>query len=121
MQYMMMFQETEPDFAKRTDPARAAEYWGGWSAFIGAMREAGIVVNGDGLQGPELATTVRIRDGQRTVQDGPYADTKEQLAGYVVIEVEDLDMALEWAVKAPCASSGSVEVRPVLLVPARPA
>lgn len=121
MQYMMMFHETQDDFSKRTDPAQGAEYWGGWSAFIGAMKQAGIVVNGDGLQGPEVATTVRIRAGQRSVQDGPYADTKEQLAGYFVVEVADLDAALEWAVKAPCAHSGSVEVRPVLLMPPRAA
>jgi hypothetical protein len=116
MQYMLLLNETASEFAKRNDPDQAGAYWGGWSAFIGAMAQAGIVVNGDGLQGPQTATTVRIRDGKRAVQDGPFADAKEQLGGYFVIEVPDLDTALEWAARAPSASSASVEVRPVLLM-----
>lgn len=114
MQYMLLLNETESDFAQRNDPEQTAAYWGGWNAFIGAMAQAGIIVKGDGLQGPQTATTVRIRDGKRLVQDGPFADTKEQLGGYFVIEVADLDAALEWAARAPSASSASVEVRPVL-------
>ena len=114
MQYMLLLNETESDFAKRNDPAQAGAYWGGWNAFIGAMAQAGIIVKGDGLHGPLAATTVRIREGKRVVQDGPFADTKEQLGGYFVIEVADLDAALEWAAKAPSASSASVEVRPVM-------
>jgi hypothetical protein len=114
MQYMLLLNETAAEFEKRNNPDRAAEYWGGWNAFIGAMVQAGIVVNGDGLQSPLMATTVRVRDGKRIVQDGPFADSKEQLGGYFVIEVADLDTALNWAAKAPSAISASVEVRPVL-------
>lgn len=114
MQYMLLLNESADEFAKRTDPEQAGAYWGGWNAFIGAMAQAGIIVKGDGLQGPHTASTVRIRDGQRLVQDGPFADTKEQLGGYFVIEVPDLDTALEWAARAPSALSASVEVRPVL-------
>lgn len=114
MQYMLLLNETEGEFARRNDPGQAGAYWGGWNAFIGAMAQAGIIVKGDGLQGPHTATTVRIRDGKRVVQDGPFADAKEQLGGYFVIEVPDLDTALEWAARAPSASSASVEVRPVL-------
>jgi len=114
MHYMLMLNETEADFAKRTDPAAAGEYWGGWTAFIDAMAAAGVMVKGDGLQGPLLATTVRVVDGRRHVQDGPFADSKEQLGGYFVIDVPDLDTAIEWAAKAPSAVSASVEVRPVL-------
>jgi hypothetical protein len=114
MHYMLMLNETEAEFARRTDPAETQAYWGGWNAFIGAMAQAGVIVKGDGLQGPMLATTVRIVDGKRHVQDGPFADTKEQLGGYFVIDVPDLDAALDWAAKAPCALTGSVEVRPVL-------
>lgn len=120
MQYMIMFTETDVEFAKRDDPAEAAAYWGGWNAFIGAMAQAGIIVNGDGLQPPHTATTVRLRDGKRIVQDGPFADTKENLAGYFVIEVPDLDAALDWAARAPSASYASVEVRPVMPPPAQP-
>ena len=114
MQYMLLLNETEADFARRNDPAEAGAYWGGWNDFIGAMAAAGIMVKGDGLQGPALATTVRITDGKRIVQDGPFADTKEQLGGYFVIEVPDLDAALDWAARAPSAHTASVEVRPVL-------
>ncbi len=121
MQYMLLHIETSEDFASRNDPALAGDYWGGWNAFIGAMAQAGVIVKGDGLMEPTLATTVRIRDGKRHVQDGPFADSKEQLAGYFVIEVADLDSALDWAAQAPCARTGSVEVRPVLPPPAAPA
>lgn len=114
MQFMMLLNETAEDFARRTDPAQSADYWGGWTSFIGAMAQAGVIVKGDGLQGPHAATTVRLRDGRRTVEDGPFADTKEQLGGYFVIEVPDLDAALDWAARAPSARTASVEVRPVL-------
>ena len=120
MQYMLLLNETESEFAKRTQPDQTDAYWGGWNAFIGAMAQAGIIVKGDGLHGPQSATTVRVRDGKRMVQDGPFADTKEQLGGYFVIEVPDLDSALEWAARAPSASSASVEVRPVLPPPSAP-
>jgi hypothetical protein len=121
MQYMLLLNETEAEFAKRNLPEQAGAYWGGWNAFIGAMAQAGIIVKGDGLHGPQTATTVRIRDGKRVVQDGPFADTKEQLGGYFVIEVPDLDAALAWAARAPSALTASVEVRPVLPPMAPPA
>ena len=114
MQFILLLNEPESEFAKRDDPQQAGAYWGGWNAYIGAMAQAGIIVKGDGLLGPHTATTVRIRDGKRLVQDGPFADTKEQLGGYFVIEVPDLDAALEWAARAPCATMASVEVRPVM-------
>ena len=114
MKYMLILAETEADFADRTDPSRTQDYWGGWTAYIGAMRDAGIITKGEGLQAPHAATTLRLRDGQRIVQDGPFADSKEQLGGYFVIDVPDLDAALDWAARAPCALTGSVEVRPVL-------
>ncbi len=117
MQYMLLLNETEGEFAQRNHPEHAQTYWGGWNAFIGAMAQAGVIVNGDGLHGPQTATTVRVRDGKRLVQDGPFADTKEQLGGYFVIEVADLDAALAWAARAPSASYASVEVRPVMPPP----
>jgi hypothetical protein len=117
MQYMLLLNETESEFAQRNHPEHAQTYWGGWNAFIGAMAQAGVIVNGDGLHGPQTATTVRVRDGKRLVQDGPFADTKEQLGGYFVIEVADLDAALAWAARAPSASYASVEVRPVMPPP----
>lgn len=114
MQYMLMLNETAEAFAEREDPAKAPAYWGAWTAFIGEMAAAGIIRNGDGLLGPATATTVRVRDGRRAVQDGPFADVKESLGGYFVIEVPDLDAALYWAAKSPSAANASVEVRPVM-------
>lgn len=78
------------------------------------MAQAGVIVKGDGLQGPHAATTLRIRDSKREVKDGPFADTKERLGRYFVIEVANLDAALDRAARAPSALSASVEVRPVL-------
>jgi hypothetical protein len=117
MQYMIIFSETETEFAQRTDPHASGAYWGAWGAYIGALQAAGITLSGNGLQPPHTATTVRVRDGKRHVQDGPFADSKEQLAGYFIIEVPDLDTALDWAARAPSASYASVEVRPVMPPP----
>jgi len=74
------------------------------------------MVGGSALQPPAVATTVRQRDGKRQVQDGPYAETKEQLGGYYEIEVADLDTALDWAARCPAATTGVVEVRPNLVM-----
>jgi hypothetical protein len=120
MQYMLLFNEPAGHFAMRDDPAHAEEYWGAWNAYVGALAASGAVVNGDGLHPPSTATTVRVRDGKRDVQDGPLPDTKESIGGYFVIEVPDLDAALEWAARAPSAAYASVEVRPVLPPPTRP-
>ncbi|WP_375452082.1 YciI family protein [uncultured Devosia sp.] len=118
MQYMLMFYENEAEIAAQRDQAeRAGPYWGAWNAYIGALYEAGIVLRGDGLLPPAAATTVRLEGGNRLVQDGPVAVTKEQLAGYVVIEVPDLDAALSWAARSPSSSHGATEVRPVLPPP----
>ncbi len=118
MQYMLQFRETSEERGKSRDPAQAGAYWGGWQAYIGALVQSGVMVDGNVLRPPETATTLRIENGARHVADGPFADTKESLAGYVILEVPDLDAALEWAARAPCASGGSVEIRPVLPPPA---
>ncbi|MGX9965979.1 YciI family protein [Roseomonas sp. F4] len=114
MQFMMLLTETTNEFSHRDDPEKGPAYWAGWTAFIGAMAQAGVIVRGDGLQGPHSATTLRIRDGKPIVQDGPFADSKEQLGGYFIIEVPDLDTALAWAARAPSASYAAVEIRPLL-------
>jgi hypothetical protein len=117
MQYMLIMTETAEEVAKRDNPAEAGAYWGAWMAFVEAIGQSGIVISGNGLLLPATATTLRIRDGKRLVQDGPFADTKEQLGGYYIIEVPDLDTALEWAARSPAATGGSVEVRPVMPPP----
>lgn len=117
MEYVLLFNETASEIARGSDPAQSESYWGAWNGYIGAMVQAGVMQSGNGLQPPETGTTLRIEDGTRHVQDGPYPDTKEMLGGYVVVDVPDLDAALEWAARAPCVSAGSVEVRPVLPPP----
>lgn len=114
MKYMIICVETAEDFAKRNDPVQAGPYWNSWSAYSEAVAKAGIFVSGAGLAPPEMGTTVRMRDGKRLVQDGPYSDAKEQLGGFFVIDVPDLDTALSWAARCPGAAYASVEVRPVL-------
>lgn len=117
MEYMLIFNESPEDVAKREHPTEAAPYWGAWNAYIGALNAAGVVVSGNGLQAPYTATHVRVRDGQRLIQDGPFADTREHIGGYFIIRVDALDQALEWAARSPSSEYGSTEVRPVLPPP----
>ncbi len=114
MQFMLVFNEPVEKSAERHDPQSAPGYWGAWTAYIGEMSQSGIVVSGNGLQGPETSTFVTLRNGKMHVQDGPFADSKERLGGYFIVETPDLDTALAWAAKSPAAAYGSVEVRPVL-------
>nr|WP_295777474.1 YciI family protein [Rhodoferax sp.] len=114
MQYMLIHRETTAEVARRDDPAQAPAYWGAWNAYVGALYGAGVVVSGNGLQAPHTATMVRLVDGKRQLQDGPFPDTREHLGGYFIIEVPSLDEALAWAERSPCAAAGSTEVRPVM-------
>lgn len=113
MQYMLAAIGTEEDFSRRTGPAAEA-YWAGWQVYTKALREAGVLVTGEALKTPDTATTVRARDGKHVIEDGPFSESREQLAGFYIIEVADLDVALAWAARMPCAATGAVEVRPVL-------
>lgn len=85
-----------------------------WGLYTRALADAGVLVAGHGLHGTDAATTVRVRDGEVLLTDGPFADSKEHLVGYYVIETVDLDAALAWAAKVPNVRIGSVEVRPIL-------
>lgn len=114
MQYAILVYETAADFAARTDPARQAEYWGAYTKYAQALAQAGVAAGGNALQPPTTGTTLRIRGDRHDVQDGPFADTKEQLGGMFVIEAPDLDTAMQWAARCPAASWGAVEVRPIL-------
>ena len=84
-----------------------------YTAYVGALRQAGVLVAGDRLKPTDTATTLRVVDGKTQVLDGPYADTKEQLGGYFVIDVPDIDAALSWAERCPGAARGTLEVRPL--------
>jgi hypothetical protein len=88
-----------------------------WREFTQALVDSGAMVAGDPLQGSDSATTVRVRDGETLVTDGPFAETKELLGGYYIIDVPDLDKALEWAAKVPNVGYGSIEVRPLMEIP----
>jgi len=110
MQYALLIYETAAEFARRED---GESHIGAWRAYYRAVVEAGIYAGGNPLQAPEIGTTVRQRDGRRLVHDGPYANTKEQLGGFMLLELPSLDAALEWAARCPAASYGAVEVRPI--------
>ena len=113
MNYSVLFYESKADLAQ-PDSRESGELRGQWMSFLQALTGAGVMRGGAGLQPPSMATTVRLTGGQRQVQDGPFADTREQLGGFVLLETPNLDAALEWAARAPCASTGCVEVRPML-------
>jgi hypothetical protein len=108
MQYMLMIYEPDAERVEKMD-----ERMPDCAAYAQAMIKAGIYVTGDRLRGTATATTVRVTDGRTHVVDGPYVETKEQLGGFHIIDVPDLDTALAWAARCPAASRGVVEVRPV--------
>ena len=94
-------------------PERLQEMGPRWDAYTQSLIDAGVFVGGDALERPDVATTVRERDGQTQFTDGPFAETKEFLAGYYAINCPDLDTALEHASRMPNVAYGSTEVRPV--------
>jgi hypothetical protein len=113
MQFALLIYERPHDFDRREDPAEDKVYSGAWQAWHKALVEAGVFVGGSPLEQPDTGTTVRLKDSKRLVQDGPYANTKEQLGGFTILELPSLDAALEWAARCPAASYGAVEVRPI--------
>ena len=117
MHYMLIFAESAAQSAERNDPVKGPAYWGAWGAYVAALNASGVVVSGNGLQEPHTGTILKIRDGKRHIQDGPHPDSKEHIGGYFIIDVPDLDAALEWAARSPSSSYCSTEIRPVLPPP----
>jgi hypothetical protein len=116
MQYLLMIYAQEGGWEKMT----AAEQERGMAAYMAyseALAAAGVLKGSNRLQPAATSTTVRLVDGKAQVLDGPYADTKEQLGGYYLIDVPDLDAALAWAARCPGAGHGIVEVRPSWCMP----
>ena len=114
MQYLLMIYRSEDEFGKMNAEARkemSAEY----GAFTQSIIQSGHFKAGDGLQPTTTATTVRVRDGKTLTTDGPFAETREQLAGYYLVEAKDLDTALAIAARIPEARKGSIEVRPIMV------
>ncbi len=113
MKYMLLDYVQEDGWPELSREEQA-RWLGAYKAYMQAMEQAGVLRDSKGLQPTTNATTVRIRDGKTQVQDGPYAESKESLGGFHLIEVPDLDQALAWAARSPTALHGSVEVRPVV-------
>jgi hypothetical protein len=113
MQYVMLIYETPADFQSRK-PSEREPYVAAWRAYYRALVEAGAhAVGGAPLKEPGTATTIRVTDGRRHVQDGPFAETKDQLGGFMILNFASLDEALEWAARCPAAATGAVEIRPM--------
>ena len=118
MQYLLLIYEREANWEKLSDAERGAlfaEYGG----FTDSIRKSGNYVGGNPLQPVSTATTVRARNGKPMTTDGPFAETREQLGGYYLIEAKDLDEATAIAARIPAARTGSVEVRPIAPMPTR--
>jgi hypothetical protein len=115
MQYMLLIYDEEDAATRSMTEEERNAFMGEYFAYTESLRAAGKFVAGDALQGISTATSVRVRNGDRLVTDGPFAETKEQLGGYYLIEAESLDEALDWAARIPSARLGTIEVRPLVV------
>jgi len=113
MKYLLTIYAEESRWADAS-PAETQALMDAYEAFGREAGAAGVLLGGEGLEPTHTATTVRVRDNQTLTTDGPFAETREQLGGYYVVECGDLDEAIGWAARIPDAASGSVEVRPVM-------
>jgi hypothetical protein len=112
MQYILMLYVNEAGWTKLTK-AEQEQGVAAYRAYTEALTKAGVLIGSNRLQPTSAATTVRVANGKSQVLDGPYADSKEQLGGYYMIDVADLDAAIAWAARCPTTSHGVVEVRPI--------
>ena len=113
MRYLLLLYTAEDAGPAEGSPEQAAEMQQ-WFAYTEELRASGCMLGGEPLHGVDTATTVRVRDGSTVTTDGPFAETKEVLGGFYMIDVADLDEATAWAAKIPSAPYGSVEVRPIM-------
>src|SRR5678816_4521272 len=112
MQYMLLIYDNEAS-SKGAPPEAREKMFADYRGFTSSLIQSGHMKAGDALQPTSTATTVRVRDGKTLSTDGPFAETKEQLGGYYVLNCQDLDEAIAWAAKVPHAQYGSVEIRPL--------
>ena len=117
MEYILIAYVNEARWPQMTQ-AEQQQGMAAYMAYAEALTKAGILKGTNRLQPTGTATTVRVTDGKSQVLDGPYADSKEQLGGYFMIDVPDLDAAISWAARCPAAGHGAVEVRPIWPMPA---
>jgi hypothetical protein len=113
MRYMLIILGDESQYAGLSEEEQAAN-GARWADYTKELVDSGAFVSGDGLQSVTTATTLRVENGERVLTDGPFAETKEQIGGFYVIEVKDLDEAVDWAAKLPHAEHGTTEIRPVM-------
>jgi len=113
MKYLLTIYGDESGFADAT-PEDIQQVMAAYEAFGRAATEAGVMLGGEGLQPSSTATTVRVRDDATVTSDGPFAETREQLGGYYLLDCRDLDEAIGWAARIPGARTGTIEVRPVM-------
>jgi hypothetical protein len=116
MQYLLLIYSPESHLESMPEPEKKKIYQQ-YGELIGDLQKAGKYLGGHELQPTSSATTVRVRDGKKAVTDGPFAETKEHLGGYFLVEAKNLDEALSMAARIPTATTGSIEVRPVKLNP----
>jgi hypothetical protein len=116
VQYMLLIYDDESVWREMPEEERNA-VMGEYFSYTEALREAGKYVAADALQPTSTAKTIQVRDGAPLTTDGPFAETKEQLGGYYVVDVDSEEEALEWAAKIPSARYGKIEVRPVVVFP----
>ena len=114
MQYMLLIYGDESSWGNRSEEERG-QMMQAYGDYTQELRDSGAMIAGDALEPTQTATTVRVQNDETLTTDGPFAETKEQLGGYYLIEASSLDEALEWAAKIPGARDGSVEVRPVMV------
>lgn len=112
MRYILLINGDEAALAK-TPVEQLQQMSAAYTAYTEALKKSGVWLAGERLRPTQATTSVRIADGKTNVIDGPYADTKEQLAGFYMIEAADIDTAIEWAARCPAASTGTVELRPI--------
>jgi hypothetical protein len=112
MKYMFLLYGDESRWINAT-PEELQQVMQAYEAFGREITEAGVLVAGEPLEVTSAATTVRVRDGEPVLSDGPFAETREQLGGFYVLECRDLDEAVRWAAKIPAAQEGAIEIRPV--------
>lgn len=117
MNFSILVHETTEVFVKRDDPAQRAVLFAPIGAYLQALRDAGVFVGGAGLEAPATASVLSANGSGWQVQDGPFADTKEQLAGLIIIDVPDREYALEWARRFPALPGRRLELRANLVPP----
>jgi len=116
MKYMILIYESEAERATMSQADRQ-QITADYSGFIAGMQRAGVMLAGAPLEPVSTATTVRLRNNKTLTTDGPFAETKEQLGGYCLLDCTSLDDALNWAARCPSARIGSIEVRPLINIP----